>query len=171
MMDDTLLYSVSMDHAFIIIRCVCLIARKYHLTWKLIKAQWFPELVEFVGVDKKRNGGNVPARSKHVLLHNWKAPQTARAYRSFIGFAIFYLKWMPWFKIKIAPIRKIIKDYGLDEELPTSPDTKKTHKVYEYVKAFLLSEPILQRASIHKRFYLKTDFSALGLGVCLVPAG
>jgi hypothetical protein len=41
-MDDKLLYAVSIDHAFIIIRCVCLIAQKYHLTWKLIKAQWFP---------------------------------------------------------------------------------------------------------------------------------
>jgi hypothetical protein len=29
-MDDTLLYAVSIDHAFIILRCVCLIARKYH---------------------------------------------------------------------------------------------------------------------------------------------
>jgi hypothetical protein len=100
----------------------------------------------------KRSGGNVPARSKHVLLHNWKAPQTARAYLSLIGFAIFYLKWMPWFELKIAPIRKIIKDYGLDEKLLTLPDTTKAYQVYEYVKAFLHSEPILQRANIHKRF-------------------
>jgi hypothetical protein len=166
-MDDTLLYAVSIDHTFIIIRCVCLIARKYHLTWKLIKAQWFPESVEFVGVDMKRSGGNVPARSKHVLLHNWKAPSTARAYLSFVGFAIFYLKWMPSFELKIAPIRKIIKDYGLDEKLIALSDTTKANQVYEYVKAFHLSEPIPQRANIHKTFYLKKDFSALGFGYAL----
>jgi hypothetical protein len=116
----------------------------------------------------ERSGGNIPARSKHVLLHNWKAPNRARASLSFVGFAIFYLKWMPWFELKIAPIRKIIKDSGLDEELVASPDTKKANQVQEYVKAFLLSEPILQRANIHKRFYfLKTDFSAKGLGYAL----
>jgi hypothetical protein len=128
-MDDTLLYAVSIDHAFIILRCVCLIAGKYHLTWKLIKAQWFPDSVEFVGVDMKGSGGNVPARSKHVLLHNWKAPSTARAYLSFVRSAIFYLKWMPWFELKVAPIQKIIKDYGLDERLIASPVTKKANEV------------------------------------------
>jgi hypothetical protein len=40
--DDTFLYAIGIEHAFIIIHCICKIARKYHLTWKLKKAQWFP---------------------------------------------------------------------------------------------------------------------------------
>jgi hypothetical protein len=112
----------------------------------------------------RQNGGNAPTKSKHVLLHNWKVPQTARAYLSFIGFAIFKLKWMPWFELKVAPIRKIIKDHLLDEKLKDSPDTRAANAVYEYVQTFLLSEPVLQRTSIHKRFYLKTDFSSVGMG-------
>jgi hypothetical protein len=79
-----------------------------------------------------------------VLLHNWKIPQTARAYLSFIGFAIFYLRWMPWFELKIAPIRKIIKDYQLDEKLEDLADARAAEVVYEYVRTFLLSEPVLQ---------------------------
>jgi hypothetical protein len=166
-MDDTLLYAVGIEHAFIIVRCICKIARKYHLTWKLKKAQWFPTSVEFVGVDMRQDGGNSPTKSKQVLLHNWKVPKTARAYLSFIGFAIFSLKWMPWFELKIAPIRKVIKDYELDETLNESTDSNAAEVVYEYIHKFLLSEPVLQRASIHKRFYLKTDFSSVGLGYAL----
>lgn len=36
-MDDVFLYSFSIDNCFIIMKCVALIARKYHLTWKLKK--------------------------------------------------------------------------------------------------------------------------------------
>jgi hypothetical protein len=32
--DDTFLYGVSEDRTYILLRCVCKIARKYHLTWK-----------------------------------------------------------------------------------------------------------------------------------------
>jgi hypothetical protein len=35
-MDDSLVFAAS------VVRCVCIVARKYHLTWKFKKAQWFP---------------------------------------------------------------------------------------------------------------------------------
>jgi hypothetical protein len=89
-MDDTFIFSATEDNAFIILRCVCLIARKYNLTWKLQKSQWFPQTVEFVGVDISVQG-NAPAASKHSRLSTWKMPQTARDVMAFIGFAIFLL--------------------------------------------------------------------------------
>ena len=63
--DDTFMYGVSEDRAFILLRCVCRISRKYHLTWKLKKAQWFPQSIEFVGIDLHEAGGNSPAKSKN----------------------------------------------------------------------------------------------------------
>jgi hypothetical protein len=41
-MNDTLLYAVGIEHAFIIVRCICKIGRKYHLTWKLKKPNGSP---------------------------------------------------------------------------------------------------------------------------------
>jgi hypothetical protein len=38
-MDDTFLFSASEDNAFIIIRGICILARKYNLTWKLRKSR------------------------------------------------------------------------------------------------------------------------------------
>jgi hypothetical protein len=165
--DDTLMYGVTEDNAFIIARCVCLIARKYHLTWKLQKCQWFPESVEFVGVDINKSGGNSPARSKHVTIRNWKMPQTPRDILSFVSFAIFYLKWVPWFELKVQPLRAIISSWPLDHLLNEEEFNKDAVAVYEYLREYLLSSPMLQRASIHKRFYLKADFSALSVGYAL----
>jgi hypothetical protein len=77
-MDGTFLFGVSIDNIFTLAKCVCLFARKYHLTWKLKKTRWLPTSVEFLGVDIHANGGNTPAKSKEILLHNWKIPSTPR---------------------------------------------------------------------------------------------
>jgi hypothetical protein len=101
-MNDSLIFAASLDSAFIVVQCVCIIARKYHLTWKLKKAQWFPMTIEFVGVDMRKDGGNTPAKSKDPILTNWKIPTTPREIMAFIGFAaIFYLRRCPWFELKI----------------------------------------------------------------------
>jgi hypothetical protein len=94
-MDDTFLFGVDIEASFVLARCVCLIARKYHLTWKLKKSQWMPPSIEFVGVDVHSKGGNTPAQSKDIILSNWKVPSTPRHVLGFIGFAIFYLRWCP----------------------------------------------------------------------------
>jgi hypothetical protein len=65
-MDNTFLFSASEDNAIIIVRCVCILAQKYNLTWKLQKCRWFPETVEFVVVGVSRKG-NSPASSKPLL--------------------------------------------------------------------------------------------------------
>jgi hypothetical protein len=165
--DDTFIYGVSIEHAFLITRCVCLIARKYHLTWKLKKSQWFPSKIEFVGVDIHRKGGNSPAQSKDILLTNWKVPSTPRHVMGFIGFAIFYLRWCPWFEMKIKPMREAIADHTLDHTFVGSEFGEPAIKAFRFIRDYILSKPILQRANIKKRFYLKTDFSALGLGFAL----
>ena len=38
-MDDTFLFAITIDHAFVILESVCIVARKYHLTWKLKKCR------------------------------------------------------------------------------------------------------------------------------------
>jgi hypothetical protein len=76
--DDNFIYGVSIEQVFILARCVCLVARKYQLTWKLKKAQWLPSKVEFAGVDIHKNGGNSPTDSKDVILNNWVIPTSVK---------------------------------------------------------------------------------------------
>jgi hypothetical protein len=155
-MDDTFLFGVSIDNIFTLAKCVCLIARKYHLTWKLKKSRWLPTSVEFVGVDIHASGGNTPAKSKDILLHNWKIPSTPREVLGFIGFAIFYLRWCPWFELKIKPQRAIISDHPLDHKLSAADFDSTAVSIFQEVRDHILGKPILQRASIRKRFYCWT---------------
>lgn len=165
-MDDCFLFALTVGNIFIIIECVCKIARKYHLTWKLKKCQWFPSEVEFVGVDISKKG-NSPASSKFERLEQWRTPETPRDIMSFIGFAIFYLRWISFFEIKIKPLRELIKQHPIDHVFTEEEFTSDHKAIFEQIRKYILSKPILQRADITKRFYLKTDFSKVGLGWAL----
>jgi hypothetical protein len=59
---------------------------------------------------------------------------------------------MPWFELKVAPIRKLIQDNPRDDKIADSEDYRKDMKVYQYLRDFLLAAPILQRANIYKLF-------------------
>jgi hypothetical protein len=148
-------------------RCVCLIARNYQLTWKLKKPHWIPSKVEFVGVNIHKERGNTPAESKDIILTNWNVPWTPRHVMGFIGFAKFYLRWCPWFEMKIKPMRESISDHTLDHIFTASEFGSAAVQSFHYIQDYILSKPILQRANLKKSFYLKTDFSTLGLGFAL----
>lgn len=159
--DDNFIYGVSIEHAFILAHCVCLAARKYQLTWKLKKAQWLPSKVEFAGVDIHKNGGNSPTDSKDVILNNWVIPTSPRHVMAFIGFAIFYLRWCPWFEMKIKPMRDSISDHTIDHVFTKSEFPQTAIQSFYGIRDYILSKPILQRANILKRFYLKADFCSI----------
>ena len=86
---------------------------------------------------------------------------------SFIGFGMFYSRWIPYFEIKVTPLRAIIKKYTIDHEFSQGDFTADTLKAYTTIKNSILSKPILQRADIDLRMYLKTDFSSKSLGFAL----
>jgi hypothetical protein len=61
----------------------------------------------------------------------------------------------------------LISTTPLDQQFKPGQFSKHHQDLYEYIKNCILSAPILQRANIKKRFYLKTDFSSKGLGFAL----
>jgi hypothetical protein len=75
--------------------------------------------------------------------------------------------WCPWFELKIRPLRQTIADYTLDHQFSPEEFNEECVKVFEDIRDHIMVKPILQRANIRKRFYLKTDFSSLGLGFAL----
>ena len=50
-MDNYFLSVITEEIFFIIVKCVCMIAQKYNLTWMLRKCQWSLEKVNYVNVD------------------------------------------------------------------------------------------------------------------------
>ncbi len=58
----------------------------------------FPKRFEFVGIDVCLDG-NRPAMSKHRLLKHWPQPEIVRDVVKLVGFAQFYSKFIPQFKL------------------------------------------------------------------------
>ena len=101
------------------------------------------------------------------MLERWKEPTTARKVMGFIGFTMFYMRWIPSYEVKITPLRELIRGRELDIQFNKHEFDKKCKDCFKLISDQILSRPILQRADINKRFYLKTDLSSLGLGYAL----
>ena len=146
-MDHNIMFAISINNVFLIAKCLSLVATKYNLTWKLKKCQWCPKKIEFVGADISEEG-NSPAQSKKELILNWKYPQKPRDIMAFIGFAIFYSRWIPFFEQRVASLREVIKSHEIDKQLSPDEFTSENKKEYDMLKKKLTSAPILQRAQM-----------------------
>ena len=91
----------------ILLECVLTTCRKYNLTLKLKKGQFLNPRLEFVGVDLTKDG-LIPAHSKFNLLRDWQPPPNTKRMHSFVGFASFYKKWIPFFELLIQPFRQVL---------------------------------------------------------------
>ena len=164
--DDVFAFTLTLNNLFAIIEAICQVAQKYHLTFKLKKAQFLPKEVEFVGVNISIKG-NSPAQSKFSRLQSLPMPTTPQDIMSFLGFTGFYLQWILFYEYQCRNLREASKLRPLDHKFDETQWTKSHIKEWANLKKFILSKPILQRPIIHKQFYLKTDFSTFGLGYCL----
>ena len=97
----------------------------------------------------------------------WKEPVTVRDIASFLGFVGFYARWIPNFELKALPLRRIIREFNYPDKLTSKMYGQLEKDTFAYLRDAVLEYPILIRANPAKRFYLKTDFSALGMGYVL----
>eukprot|EP00957_Ditylum_brightwellii_P076405 5806532-Ditylum_brightwellii.AAC.1 len=79
-------------------------------------------------------------------LQTWKEPVMSQDILLFIGFAIFHMRWIPFFKIKVTPLQDLVKEFPLDHRFGRTEFNNLHQKVYEDIKSSLLSKPIMQRA-------------------------
>jgi hypothetical protein len=107
--DDVFGFVTSYENGLFLLEAIFTIARRHSLTWKLKKCDFFPQIVEFVGHDLTEEG-NHPAGSKSTLLESWPKPSTIRDISSFLGFANFYSRYIPFFEQQIRELRCLIRE-------------------------------------------------------------
>ena len=98
--DDILNWAKSFRIALQYIICQLRVCKAYRLTLSLKKSHFFPQRLEFVGIDVSPDG-NRPAMSKHELLQHWPTPILVRYVASFVGFLQFNSKFIPNFEIRV----------------------------------------------------------------------
>lgn len=166
--DDIFAHTIRWAIAKILLESQLRVSRSQNFSLNLRKCHFFPERLEFVGIDVTPDG-NRPAQSKHELLKTWPTPMIVKDVASFIGFAIFYSKFIPMFEVRISRLRELTKqEYTttLGDQWDTSAQS-----AFEDIRNALLQDPVLKRFDHRKRLYLMTDFCKDGFGYCACQPG
>ena len=146
---------------------------------------------EFVGVDILPEG-NAPAKAKNKTILQVTQPKLFADLSLLIGLFGFYRNWIPLYETRIRPWRRIMKrrpgmgdltkeeesqlleklwkanDRSKEKEYKECGDTN--DELLESLKQEVLEGPVLKRPDSNRRFYLKTDWSAMAQAAVLLQA-
>ena len=164
--DDVLLLSNNTDILIILFRQVAKTFVAYRLSFKLKKCDFLKSRVEWLGVDISVKG-NMPAQSKFQLITDWPTPETAQGLHSFVSLCGFYSSFCPWFEVDIIPLRRLLSQYK-HKQIPHMAWTPNLLRLFRKLKTDLTSSPLLARADSTMPFFLKTDWSAVGMAWILM---
>lgn len=167
--DDILLWCSNMKLVLLYLKCVCEVFQKYRVSFKLKKCDFLQERTEYVGYDVLSHG-NSPASSKFDMINDWTLPTDGPSLHSFIGLINFYHKFAPYLEIRLKPLRKLCKKY-FRKSIPFMEWTPELIQLFEDLKRCVTSSPVLARYDPNKPTFLKTDWSAEGMGwILMQPA-
>ncbi len=175
--DDVLIHGREAEMLLRYFRAVVDTLKHYRASIKLRKCSWFHGSVEFVGIDVGADG-NRPAQSKHEAFEKLPRPARWADLRMVIGMIGFYSRWMPLFELDIQPWRDILAQQprpgettvGQEEDRLTELWLEEHQALFEKLKQAVLDGPVLQRPDPSRPFVLKTDWSRLAMGACLLQA-
>ena len=103
------------------------------------------------------------------MRKTWPLPPHAISLLSFIGLCSFYSRYCPWFETNFKPLRKLQREYHR-QPIPILSWTSPLISLFNDCKAHLVSSPLLLRYDSTKPAFLKTDWSAGGMGYILMQA-
>jgi hypothetical protein len=164
--DDILLWSNNLELILLYFECICRVFKKYRVSFRLDKCEFLKERVEYVGHDLTPTG-NCPAKSKFDLISDWKLPTTGQSLHSFVGLVNFYARYCPYFEIKIKPMRALIQT-RYRTSIPLMAWSPELIALFEELKKDVTSSPVLTRFDPSQPMFLKTDWSAEGMGCILM---
>ena len=140
--------------------------RKYRASLKIKKCHLFSDRFEYVGRDILPIG-NTTAKSKYDLIRKWKLPTTADNLRSFVSFCNFYENFIPMFQVMCKPLRDLYIRYNRTA-IPSQGWTPPLQAIFKNLQDAVTSSPLLGRYDATKPIFLKTDWSATGMGYIIL---
>ena len=167
--DDIMLWSNNVSAVLLYFECVCRVFQKYRVSFRLDKCRFLEPRVEFVGHDLTVNG-NCPAQSKFDLIRDWEIPSSGQSLHTFVGLIMFYVRYTPYLEERIKPFRRLIKEY-FRQHIPIMVWTPDLLRLFDDIKLAITTSPVLARYDPSKPTFLKTDWSAEGMGwIIMQPA-
>jgi hypothetical protein len=164
--NDILLWSTSLPALLNYFRGVCMVFTKYCVTFQLKKCAFITNRFEYVGHDITPDG-NCPAEPRFDLINDWPLPASGQSLISFIGLLSFYNIYSPWFEVNVKPLRLLERQHHR-LPIPSERWTMPLTVLWDELKLAVTSSPCLARFDASKPCFLKTDWSALGMGWILM---
>ena len=167
--DDILIWSTRLDTALLYFRCICEVFQKYRVSFRLDKCEFLKDRAEYVGHDITPSG-NCPAASKFDMIQDWTLPTNSRSLMSFIGLINFYHQYSPFFEIRLRSLRSLYRQYR-GNSIPLMAWSPELIELFHELKVCITSSPVLRRYDPTEPVFLKTDWSAEGMGwILMQPA-
>lgn len=110
---------------------------------------------------------------KIEAVARWRCPETVSEFRTFLGFASYYRRFVEWFAKLAVPLHKLVAEVlggksGKRRGQSLIPVwTEHCQTAFEALKIRLTSTPVLVYADFSKPFILQLDASHGGLGAVL----
>ncbi|CEP17044.1 hypothetical protein [Parasitella parasitica] len=126
--------------------------------------QWFSKEVKFLGF--LVSGEGIRSNPEKVkVVKDWKAPVNKKGLLRFLGFAVFYHRFINSLSSKAKPLYALLKkdvDYIWDS---------KAKQAFDLIKQELISLPTLAYPNPQLPYDLHWDASDVVLGACVVQMG
>ncbi|GFU25617.1 retrovirus-related Pol polyprotein from transposon 297 [Trichonephila clavipes] len=135
--------------------------RKAGLKVKPSKCKFAQEEVLFLG-HRIGSGNRSPSDLKIKAIVDFPRPTTKTQVRSFIGLVGYYSHYIPNYSTIASPLTDALKGKIKKEKITWD---EKCEKVFEELKAKLVSQPILFAPDFATDFILQTDASEVVLGL------
>jgi len=133
------------------LECQLQVCLSQNLSLSLKKCLFCPPCLEFVGIDVD-DEGNHPAMSKHEFVRAFPDFIIVRDISSFLGFMLFYSKWVPCFEQRAAPLRALVKN---DVQMPVA-NLMRTAEIAVCADLIntILVDPVIARCDHTKKILL-----------------
>lgn len=133
----------------------------YNLKISKKKSQWFSKEVNFLGF--LVSGEGIRSNPEKVeVAKQWKAPTSKKSLLRFLGFAVFYHKFIDSLSGKAKPLYRLLKKEVSFEW------NQAAEQAFNLLKRGLVNLPTLVYPVPSLPYYLHCDGSDTGLGPCFV---
>ncbi|GKA67623.1 putative reverse transcriptase domain-containing protein, partial [Tanacetum coccineum] len=159
--DDSLVYSKDEEEHRKHLKIILELLKKERLYTKILKCDFWLDLVEFLGHVINRNGVHVDP-GKIEAIKNWAAPMMPTEVRQFLGLAGYYRRFIEVFSLISKPLTKLTqknKKYRWGKE---------GEEAFQTLKQKLCSAPILVLPKGMEDFVVYYDASLKGYGAVLM---
>jgi hypothetical protein len=146
--------------------CIYIVFLKYRVSFRLDKCEFFVDRFEYVGHDITSDG-NSPVQSKYDTIQDWPLPKTAKSLLSFVSLCSFYQRYVTWFEVGTKELRRMVCRYSR-KAIPPVEWTETRVALFDSMKEALTSSPVMARFDSSTPVFLKTDWSASGMGCILM---